>query len=556
MSINPRSQHNRLRRRFAILASATAAFMSIGLIPVHADSADPVLPFHASVNLVGGQPVLTLDGNWQWTTHHSDCNLNRYAVGYAVDWNDSTTPGNLVGTVNNQTVAVGTPTDNTVHFNHLAGDTASGADSGDPNSTNDPTAATRCGTYSASDGFNSGTWGPISHTYPAGTTTFSTCLVTYDMHLSGNGLQKGDDVAGGNGHNGDNSVQSNNNTPLGNQCFTFFVPSITTDSSPSSVVSGTGFADTATLSGVDPGNVPTGTITFTLHSALGNDPNGCGGTVVRGPYDRNVVKLSSNPDVYGAVSPTVHPSAAGTYYWQASYSGDNHNAAVDGKCSDAHEHTRVTNPQVPPPPPTGDLTIIKAVNHTTANYGDTLTYTLHVTANGTLDETNVEVSDVIPGYDPSHGASGNTTYVAGSADCSGSGTCVTHYNSATHTVSWNIGTLAAGDTRNVTFKVTINTPRRAADGSLPHERIDNSAVTSSKENPSSEESNVVHTGVNAVLGEKITRPKKVKVLPFTGSPTENLALLGGTLLAVGMALTTVGRRRKPRFGTQGPTDLA
>ena len=37
-----------------------------------------------------------VSGGWLWSTHHSDCNFNRAGVGFAVDWNDPTQPGNHV----------------------------------------------------------------------------------------------------------------------------------------------------------------------------------------------------------------------------------------------------------------------------------------------------------------------------------------------------------------------------------------------------------------------------------------------------------------------------
>ena len=39
------------------------------------------------------------------------------------------------------------------------------------------------------------------------------------------------------------------------------------------------------------------------------------------------------------------PTAAGTYYWIASYGGDAKNLAVSGACSDANEHSVVGKKQ-------------------------------------------------------------------------------------------------------------------------------------------------------------------------------------------------------------------
>jgi hypothetical protein len=67
--------------------------------------------------LANGDRVVTVSGQWQWqwTTHKSDCNNDKRAVGVAIDWNDPTAPGNHVDTVNGVSVDVGTPSDDVVH---------------------------------------------------------------------------------------------------------------------------------------------------------------------------------------------------------------------------------------------------------------------------------------------------------------------------------------------------------------------------------------------------------------------------------------------------------
>ena len=80
-----------------------------------------------------------------------------------------------------------------------------------------------CGAFGSSAGHNSGIWGPISHTYPASYTgPITICALMYDVHLKQNSGQPNNDkeiTAGGKNHNGDNSAESNKNTPLGNGCF-------------------------------------------------------------------------------------------------------------------------------------------------------------------------------------------------------------------------------------------------------------------------------------------------------------------------------------------------
>lgn len=293
-----------------------------------ADAPDPMLSTTTgSVTDSSAGPILTLNGGWQWTTHHSDCNFDKRAVGYAVDWNDASQPGNVVATVDQVTVDVGAaaanprnPADNNVH----------------------PTPATSianpgfggCGTYADPPGYNSGTWGPISHTYPPGTTEFNVCVVTYDVHLADNGGAPNgtkETTAGGSGHNGDNGVEKNSATPLGNGCFMtkITLPKLSTRAS-GPVTLGGSIHDTASLTG---GDNPTGTITFDLY---GPDDATC-----QGPAQSVTTSVSGNGDY---PSDPITPSQAGTYRWIARYSGDIHNSPVAGACNDPNESVTVTPP--------------------------------------------------------------------------------------------------------------------------------------------------------------------------------------------------------------------
>jgi hypothetical protein len=108
-------------------------------------------------------------------------------------------------------------------------------------------------------------------------------------------------------------------------------PTLSTVASPSTVALGGGpLTDTATLSG---GKAPTGSITFLLFPPT--DPT-CSGNLV----DAKSTVPVSNPS--SIVSQPFTPSVAGTYHWIAYYSGDVHNGAVDGACSDPGEAVVVT----------------------------------------------------------------------------------------------------------------------------------------------------------------------------------------------------------------------
>ncbi|MDQ6803823.1 MAG: Ig-like domain-containing protein [Actinomycetota bacterium] len=107
-------------------------------------------------------------------------------------------------------------------------------------------------------------------------------------------------------------------------------PTINTNAS-GSVVAGDQVSDRATVTG---GTSPTGTVTFRLYWP--SDPM-CMGTPAFS---------STNPVNAGAAaSDSFTPSAAGTYRWTASYSGDANNVAAAGACNDANETVSVDRTQ-------------------------------------------------------------------------------------------------------------------------------------------------------------------------------------------------------------------
>jgi hypothetical protein len=101
-------------------------------------------------------------------------------------------------------------------------------------------------------------------------------------------------------------------------------PGIVTQAS-GPVTIGTAIHDTATLSG---GVSPTGSITFKAYSDLN-----CSTEVFS-----STVPVNGNGN-YGSGDFT--PTAAGTYFWTASYSGDANNEAVATACGDANESSVV-----------------------------------------------------------------------------------------------------------------------------------------------------------------------------------------------------------------------
>jgi hypothetical protein len=106
-------------------------------------------------------------------------------------------------------------------------------------------------------------------------------------------------------------------------------PTLTTQAS-AGVSLGGSVSDTAMLAA---GVNPTGTITFNLYGPSATPD--CSGT----PVTTSTATVSGNGSYPSA---TFSPTAAGTYYWTASYGGDANNAAASSNCTDATESVTVT----------------------------------------------------------------------------------------------------------------------------------------------------------------------------------------------------------------------
>jgi uncharacterized repeat protein (TIGR01451 family) len=184
-----------------------------------------------------------------------------------------------------------------------------------------------------------------------------------------------------------------------------------------------------------------------------------------------------------------------------------------------------------------------AGNGVVVEFGDTLTYTLTVSATGTSDQPNVVVTDYLPGFDPARPTSGKTTYVAGSAKCIGAGTCTVTGPDASHLLTWSLGTMAGGTTRQVSFQVTINDVTGAAGETVAVDILNAGAVQSDR--TPKKPSNQVITPVSKVLPVKVSKPPVV-VLPHTGVSLPVGPVVGGAIALLGMGLLLVaaaGRRR-------------
>ncbi len=89
------------------------------------------------------------------------------------------------------------------------------------------------------------------------------------------------------------------------------------------------------------------------------------------------------------------------------------------------------------------LAITKTDNVNTAQPGDTLTYTVTISNNGTAPASNLVITDTVPAH---------ITYVGGSASGGGG------YNAGTGEITWTIASLNVGAVTTRTFAVTVDDP--------------------------------------------------------------------------------------------------
>ncbi|GAB4147844.1 MAG: hypothetical protein OHK0017_10010 [Patescibacteria group bacterium] len=118
------------------------------------------------------------------------------------------------------------------------------------------------------------------------------------------------------------------------------------------------------------------------------------------------------------------------------------------------------------------LAIIKTASASVVNPNDELTYTINYANNTGVEATGVMITDVLDA---------KLTYVSG---CTTETKCT--YNEANRTLTWNIGTMAAGATGSVNFKVKVN-------ANVPAGTIPNTASIKSDQNPNPITSTVIVT---------------------------------------------------------------
>jgi uncharacterized membrane protein len=301
-----------VRKRFAALFTALAALGLVlaGLItagPASANAANPLPTTTGSATVApNGDITVTVSGTWSWL---SQTCTGRFGTGWAVAWGDPNAPGNPVPTTNPK-LLVGTPTDNTVHYNVIA-------PLGTCDANNHPT----------------GPW-TDSHTYKAGTPIGDICVNMYDLHKSP-ADQPNDFIAGGANHNKDNSVETNDFDPNSNTSGYCFKPAKlkihkVDDHVPPNPLAGATFG---LYAGTDTGVAPVLTCT----------------SVADGSCDFSVV----NPGDY-----TIHEISA-----PAGYSPDTHDRQITLAKGDNQD---LTQPFVDPRD-TGWARIVKVLQDTNGN---------------------------------------------------------------------------------------------------------------------------------------------------------------------------------------------
>lgn len=249
--------NKQIRRLLILGATVLGSVLTLGAAPALANAPNPIAGTTVVDSVVhnsDGTITVTVHGQWNWASQLA-CPQNRNGVGYQVDWFDGNT-SNAIGNAKSPNgvlyvggpVFPGGPNDNIVHSIETLGE-ASWTGPYSPNATydgvpssyiaHDSTDSTPNKTDAAnwfsncdnvdSSGVSSGTWGPISHTYPAGTSSIKLCPIMYDPHGGRDNSGKSsvqDITAGGQGHNDDNSYEGNGTTASGNQCLisTFSTP--------------------------------------------------------------------------------------------------------------------------------------------------------------------------------------------------------------------------------------------------------------------------------------------------------------------------------------------
>ena len=212
---------------------------------------------------------------------------------------------------------------------------------------------------------------PVTFTLTSGSTTLATSVVNTDANGQAQFVDPTSFVAGS------DTVQASYHDPTctnppthsavpATMVWTKASPTITTQASPTSITVGTPttVGDTATFQNTVAGVPPTANVTFTLYSN-----NTC--TTPAGVTGSEIVHTNSGVSTATFTRTGFSAPAAGTYYWIASYPGDNGNNAYTTSCGAANEVVAV-NPASPSITTQASPTSITVGTATTV--GDTATF--------------------------------------------------------------------------------------------------------------------------------------------------------------------------------------
>ncbi len=221
-----------------------------------------------------------------------------------------------------------------------------------------------------------------------------------------------------------------------------------------------------------------------------------------GTSTKTSVQVGTN---FGAMGVAVDPKS-GLVYVTTGYSGDDlrvYDSDLNLLYTPIYLGTRPAGLCIPGkevPPPT-NLTLTKEDDvSTSVKPGDSVTYTISYENKNSYEVTSVTIEDTLPS---------EVNYVS----CTGGGT----YDAVAHTVTWNIGTVAAGASGSVTLTVQVKP-------STPDGIITNYATIDSTETPPT------------------TRYEETKVLSGVGPTVESADILGAikNIFLIGESVYAIG----------------
>ncbi len=334
----------------------------------------------------------TAAGGYQWVaTYSGDANNVKVGPVGCTDPNEAVTIGALTTTATPPTVTVGQPVHDVAHL-----------------SGNNPTGTITFDLYGPNPGTCTGT--PVQSV--KATVNGAGDYPSPSVVMTGTGTYVW--VASYSGDANNPALQSGCADATETVTVTPATPALTTSASPASVTLGASVADVATLSG---GYDPTGTLQWALYGP--NDASCSSST----PLQTQTVAVTGDGSY---TSPSLTPTAAGSYHWVATYSGDANNVKVGPVgCTDPNEGLTVNSPPSPPLTPSFTLTKLQAINGSgaafttapiVADIGQQIDYQVVVTNTGN-EPLNLALVDTmctsIAG--PTGAVSGTTLVVGGTA---------------------------------------------------------------------------------------------------------------------------------------------